>query len=272
MKRDFHPTFDFFPERFWFAVEGWSDREIAQYLRLLSHQWLRDGLPESTKEVTTLARGKVSDRVLDKFPKAQDGLRRNDFLEQIRSRQIERMKSTSQKAAKAAKARWHKESGPVDDAGGDAPSNASSNAPSIPQASPQASSKQCLSNALHSPSPSTISTLHSHESGSVDEKREMPMADRAPTLEVIKAWGSRILVPDECAEIFWNGNEARGLTPDGYWQDRDGNPIRNPQAAFRAFATAYKSNRNKSATNQHETHRRNPARTDSSTNNASRYS
>lgn len=122
--------------------------------------------------------------------------------------------------------------------------------------------KPTPSSSSSSSSSDTLSAREG-ESESVERKRELPMADRAPTLEVVKSWAGRILVPDECAEIFWNTNEARGLTPDGYWQDRDGNKIINPQAAFRAFATSYKSNRSKTATNSHETHRRHPARTDS---------
>jgi hypothetical protein len=125
------------------------------------------------------------------------------------------------------------------------------------------------------PTPSSSSSSSSSDIDSLSaregEEGELPMRHRTPSLEILKEWASRSLVPPECAELFWDSNEARGLTPDGYWQDRDGNTIKNPAAAFRAWATRWKANKT-NATNPNETHRRNPARTDSSTNNASRYS
>lgn len=85
------PAFDFFPERFWFAVEGWPDSEIIRYWRLLGQQWMRDGLPADERELAAMGRGKLSERVLAKFPISEDGKRRNPFLETIRASQRERI-------------------------------------------------------------------------------------------------------------------------------------------------------------------------------------
>lgn len=95
------PMFDFFPERFWFAVEGWTEQEICRYWRLLSQQWMRNGLPESERDLAGLARGKVSPRLLEKFPVATDGLRRNPFLETVRLEQRKRIAARKLGAAMA---------------------------------------------------------------------------------------------------------------------------------------------------------------------------
>jgi hypothetical protein len=105
--KKFSPAFDFYPERFWFAVEGWTDSEIVRYWRLLSQQWMRDGLPADPAALQELARGKVSDRVLEKFPIAADGRRRNPFLEKGRSDQMERMAASKFKNTRAAWGRNH---------------------------------------------------------------------------------------------------------------------------------------------------------------------
>lgn len=104
------PAFDFYPERFWFAVEGWTDSEICRYWRLLSQQWMRDGLPESVKELEGMARGKLTERVLAKFPVADDGKRRNPFLEQLRDEQRQRIQKAKEKSDRMHAARYGKQS------------------------------------------------------------------------------------------------------------------------------------------------------------------
>lgn len=104
------PAFDFYPERFWFAVEGWTEAEIVRYWRLLGQQWMRDGLPVAEDELAGLARGKVTPRLLSKFPVAEDGLRRNRFLEQLRVEQRERIAKRRAGAGKTNAKRWGKKS------------------------------------------------------------------------------------------------------------------------------------------------------------------
>jgi hypothetical protein len=100
------PAFDFYPERFWFAVEGWTESETCRYWRLLGQQWMRDGLPADERELAGLARGKLSERVLGKFPVADDGKRRNAFLEQLRNEQRDRIAKRRDGAAKTNAKRW----------------------------------------------------------------------------------------------------------------------------------------------------------------------
>ena len=104
------PAFDFYPERFWFAVEGWPDHDILRYFRLLSQAWMRDGLPSDLRELTGLARGKVSERVLAKFPVAEDGRRRNPFMETLRREQRQRIEKRRLGAQKTNAQRWGSES------------------------------------------------------------------------------------------------------------------------------------------------------------------
>jgi hypothetical protein len=129
------PAFDFYPERFWYAVEGWSEGEICRYWRLLGHQWMRGALPASEDDLAALARGKVTPRILEKFPIGSDGRRRNAVMESVRNDQRARRHANAEKARHAAGARWkdrRKSSPPA--VNGSSPKHSTSNAPSIPQA------------------------------------------------------------------------------------------------------------------------------------------
>lgn len=156
------PAFDFYPERFWFAVEGWTDAEICRYWRLLSQQWMRDGLPQNVKELEGMARGKLTERVLAKFPAASDGKRRNPFLEQLRSEQRQRIQKAKEKSEKMHAARYGRPSA----------ERAASPAASAAASSPQALLKPC-------PPPTTHHSPHTSVDKSPDvegrtQKRAAP--------------------------------------------------------------------------------------------------
>jgi hypothetical protein len=231
------PAFDFFPERFWFAVEGWPETEICRYFRLLSQAWMRDGLPADAKDLAALARGKVSARILDKFPVSDDGKRRNVFLEEIRAAQRERIAKRREGAQKTNAKRW---GGRVAERH---PSESLNDSPT----------------SRHHPPPTLHPNTDTSPGSSGETPRDLPMDDRTPPLDRIKAWAIQVMAPKECAEAFWNDHEARGMSPRGYWKDRDGNEILNPHAAFRAFATRWKGNDFKKL---HATHRPTPPRSD----------
>jgi len=137
------PWFDFYPERF---IAGTAIMELAErgaYITLLCHQWLAGSLPDDPRILARLVGGEVAPAVLEKFPVCEDGKRRNAKLESVRGDQVERMHKNSERAKKAASARWSP----------DASSNAQAmlqasnkHAPSIAQAMP----KSCL------PQPSTL--------------------------------------------------------------------------------------------------------------------
>jgi hypothetical protein len=85
------PAFDFYPERWLAGVVELSDAEQIRYLRLLCHQWIREGLPADVATLKRLAGGPVSAVLLEKFPVCEDGRRRNRRLELVRQDQRDRL-------------------------------------------------------------------------------------------------------------------------------------------------------------------------------------
>lgn len=45
-------------------------------------------------------------------------------------------------------------------------------------------------------------------------------------------------IEQDLAEEIWHDNEGRGISPEGYWIDYQGNPIRNPLANAKSRASA----------------------------------
>lgn len=102
------PAFDFYPERWLAGVADLSDLEQIAYLRLLCHQWLKDGLPEDRAALSRLAGRKLTDAVLEKIPVAEDGKRRNKRLEVVREDQRKRIIKSREKIEKMNSARQSK--------------------------------------------------------------------------------------------------------------------------------------------------------------------
>jgi len=100
------PAFDFYPERWLVGTAMFSDAEQISYLRLLCHQWLMQGLPDSHAALKRLAGKGVTAAVLEKFPVCDDGMRRNRRLEIIRNEQRERIAKRREGAAKTNAKRW----------------------------------------------------------------------------------------------------------------------------------------------------------------------
>ena len=82
-------------------VKLMSSEEKVAYLTLLWFQWVDDGLPVAVDALRCLAED-VTDEVLDCFPVARDGKRRNPALEHHRRRS----KTMSSAQSKRAKSRW----------------------------------------------------------------------------------------------------------------------------------------------------------------------
>ena len=101
------PAFDFYPERWLSGTAEFSDGEQIAYLRLLCHQWLMDGLPDSLPALRRLGGRGVSTALLDKFPVTTDGKRRNPRLEIVRTEQRARIAKKREQRQAAANARWH---------------------------------------------------------------------------------------------------------------------------------------------------------------------
>lgn len=228
------PAFDFFPERFWFAVEGWTDREIVAYFRLLSQQWLRDGLPENLKEIRALARGKISEKVLEKFPLAEDGKRRNRFLEEIREKQRKRIERKRLGAKKTNAKRWGKgiESESLSDVEND-----------------RLASRLATIKRVDIESP----PLTTHHSPLIIQQQQLQQQAReaspssAPTFEQAQAYAEQFTRPNSqglliTAEILANWHDDRSRKGWIYVRDGFEFPIADWRADLRAYARSWMRN------------------------------
>jgi uncharacterized protein YdaU (DUF1376 family) len=84
------PAFQFYPQDFLVGTADMTPDEVGGYIRLLCHQWSKNGLPNDDKRLRILSG--VSDEyslnvIKSKFKVCEDGLLRNDRLESTRSEQ-----------------------------------------------------------------------------------------------------------------------------------------------------------------------------------------
>lgn len=84
-KKDDH-WFKFYYRLILISCQGWRDDEFGAYVRLLIHQFDKDGLPGSEAEISKLITTFKKNWPLlqTKFKKGEDGLLRNDFMKEIR--------------------------------------------------------------------------------------------------------------------------------------------------------------------------------------------
>lgn len=84
-KKDDH-WFKFYYRLILISCQGWRDDEFGAYVRLLIHQFDKDGLPENEAEIAKLITTFKKNWPLlkSKFKKGSDGLLRNDFMKEIR--------------------------------------------------------------------------------------------------------------------------------------------------------------------------------------------
>jgi uncharacterized protein YdaU (DUF1376 family) len=97
------PAFDFYCERWTHGTRHLTKVERCDYLDLLLHQWTNDGLPADLDVLARLVGyrkgSQISPLVLEKFPVAADGKRRNARLEHEREKQRDRIRRRRQGAA-----------------------------------------------------------------------------------------------------------------------------------------------------------------------------
>ncbi|RBP36921.1 uncharacterized protein YdaU (DUF1376 family) [Roseimicrobium gellanilyticum] len=109
------PAFDFYCERWTHGTRHLTKVERCDYLDLLLHQWTNDGLPADLDLLARLVGyrkgSQISPLVLEKFPVAADGKRRNVRLETERVKQRDRIRSKRQGAAKTNERRWGSKAG-----------------------------------------------------------------------------------------------------------------------------------------------------------------
>ena len=99
------PAFQFYADDFFAGTADMSQAETGAYIRLLCHQWNRGSIPVETERQQLLAKGKISDHVLSKFPKSEDGSLKNERLENERIKQAEYRDKQREKGLKSGQAR-----------------------------------------------------------------------------------------------------------------------------------------------------------------------
>jgi uncharacterized protein YdaU (DUF1376 family) len=99
------PAFQFYPDDFIAGTYHMSDSEVGQYIRLLCHAWSLGGMTEEQMK-KRIKSGKLSPKVLEKFPLCLDGARRNKRLETVRGTQEENRQRMRASGCKGAEMRW----------------------------------------------------------------------------------------------------------------------------------------------------------------------
>lgn len=236
------PAFDFYPERFWFAVEGWTDAEIVRYWRLLGQQWMRDGLPADLKELASLARGRLTDRLLAKFPISDDGKRRNSFLETLRAEQRKRIADRSAQRKAAVEARWARQRAKEAETGADPDTGRITDVSfsyiregireDTHHPPPTTHPNHLLQNSLCEPERNEAARHGARRDGEGMEELANPGLPPV-TLEQAKANAGQYGASPEIAEKWWLEQDGRG------WLDGRGQAIVRPWSSLRSFAIGW---------------------------------
>jgi len=84
------PAFQFYADDFLAGTSDMSAEEVGGYIRLLCHQWTKGGIPndpDRAGRMATLLGSPSLGYVLAKFSLCEDGMLRNERLEQVRADQ-----------------------------------------------------------------------------------------------------------------------------------------------------------------------------------------
>lgn len=103
------PSFQFYPKDFLEGTAHMSNAEVGAYMRLLCHQWLKDGLDNDMAILKRFCAGDEQgiEVALMKFKKDKKGTLKNTRLENERKKQKNFKKSQSERGKKGAEGRWH---------------------------------------------------------------------------------------------------------------------------------------------------------------------
>lgn len=146
------PAFQFYPADFIMGTASMIPEEVGGYIRLLSHQWTGEGLPNNRKKLEGLSgiSGESLDTVLEKFQlDNEDGKLKNERLERIRAEQMEYRKKQQENGKKGGNPAFKKgTSNPYYNP----PDNPKDNPPDMPANNPKinpipSSSTSSLSNS-----------------------------------------------------------------------------------------------------------------------------
>jgi uncharacterized protein YdaU (DUF1376 family) len=101
------PAFQFYVQDFLLGTTDFSAEEVGGYIRLLSHQWDKGGLPNDDKRLLKMTGMKIKSLpvVKSKFKLDEDGQLRNHRLEKERDKQIEWRKKSAEAGKKSGHTR-----------------------------------------------------------------------------------------------------------------------------------------------------------------------
>lgn len=96
------PAFQFYPADFLVGCAELSAEQVGAYIRLLCYQWSKGALPDNNKLLAALAGCKLASVsiIRAKFTKGEDGLLRNQRLEEVRNEQEDYRKKQAERATR----------------------------------------------------------------------------------------------------------------------------------------------------------------------------
>lgn len=112
------PAFQFYADDFLAGTSDMSAEEVGGYIRLLCHQWTKGGIPndpDRAGRMATLLGSPSLGYVLAKFSLCDDGMLRNERLEQVRAEQEAyklRQASSGRNGAQKRWSKWQKDGDP----------------------------------------------------------------------------------------------------------------------------------------------------------------
>jgi len=186
------PAFQCYADDLLSGTADMTAEEFGVYWRLICHSWNKGGLPNDDRRLALMAgqcSGNAVAHAKTKFRLCEDGLLRNDRLEQVRNEQELYRKNQSDKA----NLRWkkHRETGKT---GATEP-----HAAALPVDMPEGCSP--------SPSPSPM-----------DNKREQALPEaNVPSWDEVKRMAEMQAIPEKTARAFYDHYESKNL-----WRNRFG--------------------------------------------------
>ena len=105
------PAFQFYADDFLAGTSDMSAEEVGGYIRLLCHQWTKGGIPndpDRAGRMATLLGSPSLGYVLAKFSLCDDGMLRNERLEQVRADQDAYKAKQATAGRNGALKRWSK--------------------------------------------------------------------------------------------------------------------------------------------------------------------
>jgi uncharacterized protein YdaU (DUF1376 family) len=193
------PAFQFYADDFLAGTSDMSAEEVGGYIRLLCHQWTKGGIPndpDRAGRMATLLGSPSLGYVLAKFSLCDDGMLRNERLEQVRAEQEAyklRQASSGRNGAKKRWSKWQKDGDPNGDPNG--------LAIATPMATPMA--KAWPEHSSPSPSP----TPNKEESIAPKSQRSRFVP---PTLDEVEVRCNEIGLAVSEASKFVNYYESKG--------------------------------------------------------------